>query len=88
MKKQNSGTINVPVKEFAFVVEQYKTIVSCFQSIKSWYIKTVAPDCTVRSIEDRYYFRAVCCLLAGIVFPPMILLSFHFLNKAKNASKQ
>ena len=88
MKKQSSGIVNMPVKEFDWVIEQYKTIVSCFQYIKSSYIKTVSPDCTVRNIEDRYYLRAVCCLLAGIVFTPMILFSFHFLNKAKNAAKQ
>ena len=88
MKKQNSGIVNMPVKEFDCVIEQYKTIVSCFQSIKSWYLTTVAPDCTVRNVEDRYYVRTVCCLLAGIVFPPMILLSFHFLNMAKNSAKQ
>lgn len=81
MKTTTAGTMPQPFG--ARTTERNNAPTGQVQELQRRYYRAIAPDCEVRTEQDRCYFRAVAWGCLGMVLPPFLLLSAYYVIKAR-----
>lgn len=87
MKNQIPGTLNVPASGIPTVGESVNALTEQVNNLQRRYYRALAPDCEVKTEADHWYFRAILWACAGMVFPPLVVVTALCLYKAKKCQK-
>ena len=87
MKNQISCTLNVPASGIPTVGESVNALTEQVNNLQRRYYRALAPDCEVKTEADRWYFRAIVWACAGMVFPPLVVVTALCVYKAKKCQK-
>ena len=87
MKNQTSGALIAPEPAGVRVSENLKALNEQVSNIQRRYYRVLAPDCEVKTEADHWYFRAILWACAGMVFPPLVVVTALCVYKAKKCQK-
>lgn len=87
MKTLSQGTLNVPASGIPTVGESVNALTEQVNNLQRRYYRALAPDCEVKTEADHWYFRAILWACAGMVFPPLVVVTALCVYKAKKCQK-
>ena len=87
MKNQIPGTLNVPASGIPTVGESVNALTEQVNNLQRRYYRALAPDCEVKTEADHWCFRAILWACAGMVFPPLVVVTALCVYKAKKCQK-
>jgi hypothetical protein len=87
MKNQNSSTLNVPVSSIPTVGQSVNALTEQVNNLQRKYYRALAPDCEIKTVADKWYFRAIGWTCASLVFPPLVVVTALCVYKAKKCQK-
>jgi hypothetical protein len=68
------------------VASNVKALTEQVNNLQSRY-SALASDCEVRTISDRWYFRAIGFTSFGLIFFPLLLVAAYCVYRAKKCQK-
>lgn len=69
------------------VAGNVKALTEQVNNLQSRYYSALASDCEVRTISDRWYFRAIGFTSFGLLFFPLLLVAAFCVYRAKKCQK-
>ena len=69
------------------VASNVKALAEQGSNQQSRYYSALASDCEVRTISDRWYFRAIGFTSFGLIFFPLLLVAAYCVYRAKRCQK-
>jgi hypothetical protein len=87
MKTQLSGTLNVPASGIPTVGEPVNALTEQVNNLQRRYYRSLAPDCEVKTVPDKWYIRVIGWTCAGFLFPPLLVVAALCVYKAKKCQE-
>lgn len=87
MKEQTSGALIAPQPTGLNVSESVNALSGQVSNLATDYRRALAPDCEVKTEADKWYFRAIGWACAGLLFPPLFVVTALCVYKAKKCRK-
>lgn len=84
-----SQILNMPVVSAPDinVASNVKALTEQVNNLQSRYYSALVSDCEVRTISDRWYFRAIGFTSFGLIFFPLLLVAAYCVYRAKKCQK-
>jgi hypothetical protein len=86
MKELTIGTQSVPAPRTS-VGESVNALTEQVNNLQRKYYRALAPDCEIKTVADKWYFRAIGWTCASLVFPPLVIAVALCVYKAKKCRK-
>ena len=87
MKNQTSGALIAPRTAEVHVSESLKALNEQVNNLQRRYYRSLAPDCEVKTVPDKWYIRVIGWTCAGFLFPPLLAVAALCVYKAKKCQK-
>ena len=75
MKNQTSGALYAPQSTGVSVPESVKALNEQVNNLQRRYYRSLAPDCEVKTVPDKWYIRVIGWTCAGFLFPPLLAVA-------------
>lgn len=87
MRNQTSGALYAPQSTGVSVPESVKALNEQVNNLQRRYYRSLAPDCEVKTVPDKWYIRVIGWTCAGFLFPPLLAVAALCVYKAKKCQK-
>ncbi len=87
MRNQTSGMLNMPASGIPTVSETVNALTEQVNNLQCRYYRILASDLEIKTEADRWHLRAIGWVCAGILFPPLLVVTALCVYKAKKCRK-